>query len=60
MRSFFEILESRGIKIVSRDLFILAHQIGDKNFYPAYKRLIQNQWKSYKELKEEQRKRLKW
>ena len=43
----------------SRSLFILAHQIGDRNFYPAYKTLIQNQWNSYDELKEEQEKQLR-
>lgn len=42
-----------------KQLFILAHQVGDKNFYPTYKKLIQNQWKSYEELKEEQEKQLR-
>jgi phenylacetate-CoA ligase len=46
-------------KIISRNLFILAHQIGDRNFYPTYKRLVQNQWQSYEELKEEQEKGLR-
>ncbi|NQE53354.1 Capsular polysaccharide biosynthesis protein [ANME-1 cluster archaeon GoMg3.2] len=46
--------------MISRDLFILAHQIGDRNFYPEYKRLVQNQWKSYEELKEEQEKQLRY
>ena len=44
--------------MIARNLFILAHQIGDRNFYPTYKKLIQNQWKSYDELKEEQEKQL--
>jgi phenylacetate-CoA ligase len=47
------------IKIISRNLFITAHQIGDRNFYPTYKTLIQNQWNSYDELKEEQEKQLR-
>ena len=42
-----------------KPLFILAHQVGDMNFYPTYKKLIQNQWKSYEELKEEQEKQLR-
>ena len=42
-----------------KQLFILAHQIGDRNFYPTYKKLIQNQWKSYEELKEELEKQLR-
>ena len=41
-----------------RQLFILAHQIGDKRFYPTYNKLIKNQCKSYEELKEEQGKQL--
>ena len=45
--------------MISRSLFILAHQIGDRKFYPAYKRLVQNQWKRYEELKEEQEKQLR-
>jgi phenylacetate-CoA ligase len=45
--------------MISRNLFITAHQIGDRNFYPEYKRLVQNQWKSYEELKEEQEKQLR-
>lgn len=42
----------------NKQLFILAHQIGDRNFYPIYKKLIQNQWKSYEELKKDQEKQL--
>ena len=48
------------IKVISRNLFILAHQIGDRGFYPAYRKLVQNQWKSYKELEEEQEKQLRY
>jgi len=46
--------------MISRNLFILAHQIGDRSFYPAYKKLVQNQWKSYEELKEEQEKQIRY
>ena len=45
--------------MISRNLFILAHQIGDRNFYPTYKRLVKNQLQSYEELKEEQEKQLR-
>ena len=45
--------------MISRNLFILAHQIGDRDFYPTYKKVMQNQWKSYEELKEEQEKQLR-
>jgi phenylacetate-CoA ligase len=45
--------------MISRNLFILAHQVGDRNFYPTYKKLVKNQWKSYEELKEEQEKQLR-
>ena len=48
------------IKVISRNLFILAHRIGDRGFYPAYRKLVQNQWKSYKELEEEQEKQLRY
>ena len=44
----------------SRNLFIFSHQISDKRFYPTYKKLIQNQWKSYADLKEEQEKQLRY
>ena len=46
--------------MISRSLFILTHQIGDTNFYPTYKKLVKNQWRPYKELKEEQEKTLKY
>ena len=45
--------------MISRNLFILAHQTGDIRFYPTYKKLIQNQCKSYEELKEELEKQLR-
>ena len=45
--------------MISRNLFILEHQIGGRDFYPVYKRLVQNQWNSREEIKEEQEKRLR-
>ena len=48
------------IRMITRNLFILAHQVGDRKFYPTYKTLIQNQWKSYEELKEEQENQLRY
>jgi len=41
-----------------RSLFIAAHQVGDRNFYPSYKNVVKSQWKSYNELKEYQEKQL--
>ena len=46
---FIAVLE-KVINTISRNLFILAHQVGDRNFYPEYKRLVQTQWKSYEEF----------
>jgi len=42
--------------MIHKSLFIFAHQIGDRNFYPIYKRLVKGQWSSYKDLKEEHHK----
>lgn len=42
-----------------KGLFILAHQCGDTSFYPVYKKLVRNQWRSYDELKHNQEKRLR-
>lgn len=42
-----------------KELFILAHQCGDTSFYPAYKKLVRNQWKPYDELKRDQEKHLR-
>ena len=42
-----------------RLLLILAYSTRDRNFYPTYKRLVENQWKSYDELKKEQEKKLR-
>jgi len=35
-------------------LFVLAHSLGQPDFYPVYKRLLKNQWKPLAELKAEQ------
>jgi len=47
------------MKMSHKQLFILAYQVGDRNFYCTYKKLVQNQWKTYEELKEEQEKQLR-
>lgn len=39
-------------------LFVLAHQMGDIKFHPTYKKLLENQWKNYGELKQEQEKQM--
>ena len=48
------------VKTINKYLFTIAHQIGDVNFYPTYKKLVKNQWKSHEELKEEQEKQLRY
>ena len=45
--------------MLNKHLFILAHQLGCKSFYPTYQFLMKNQWSSYAELKENQNKELK-
>lgn len=40
-------------------LFISAYSAWDRDFYPTYKRLVENQWKSRDELKKEQEKKLR-
>lgn len=45
--------------MLNKYLFTAAHQIGDMGFYPTYKRLVKNQWRPYRELKEEQETQLK-
>ena len=42
----------------NRSLFIVAHQIGDRNFYPTYKKVVKTQWKTHDELKDDQEKQL--
>lgn len=43
----------------NRSLFILAHQIGDRGFCPAYKELLRSQWKPYHEQREDQENQLR-
>jgi len=55
---------SKLVEIVARmgfnkNLFISAHQIGDRRFYPTYKRLCQSQWEPYSEKKTKQDRNLK-
>ena len=45
--------------MIHRSLFIAAHQVGDRNFYPTYKKVVKNQWKTYDELKDDQEKQLR-
>ena len=40
--------------MIRRAMFILAHSMGHARFYSSYKRVMQDQWKSYEELKKEQ------
>ena len=49
----------RAAVMLNKNVFILAHQIGDRNFYPNYKKLIQSQWKPYFEQKNDQEKQLR-
>lgn len=43
----------------NKELFILAHNIGCSSFTSDYQRFVKNQWRPYKELKEEQEKQLR-
>jgi phenylacetate-CoA ligase len=40
--------------MLSKNLFICAHQIGDYRFYPTYKKLVANQYITQDELKKQQ------
>lgn len=42
-----------------KSVFILAHEVGNREFYSMYKKLIRDQWKPYDELKLEQEKQLR-
>lgn len=42
-----------------KSLFIFAHQLGERGFYPTYKNLVATQWKPYSEQKKAQEKQLK-
>ena len=43
----------------NKQLFILAHSIGSPTFYSGYQRFVENQWRPYEELKEDQEKQLR-
>ena len=45
--------------MLNKQLFILAHEVGCSSFYSDYQQCVKNQWKPYKELKEEQEKQLR-
>ena len=45
--------------MISKCIFTIAHEAGNHNFYPIYRRLMDNQWKRYEDLKEEQEKQLR-
>lgn len=45
--------------MLQKPLFITAHQLGERGFYPLYKKLVDSQWKSYPEQKKDQEKQLK-
>jgi len=40
--------------MLSKLIFIIAHQIGNKNFYRLYRKLVRNQSKSYRSLLKDQ------
>jgi phenylacetate-CoA ligase len=44
--------------VIRKSIFILAHDMGNINFYSTYKKLLKDQWKSYEELKKEQERQL--
>ncbi|MBA7713642.1 Phenylacetate-coenzyme A ligase [subsurface metagenome] len=44
--------------MLRKRLFVSAHQVGDRKFHPTYKTLLENQWKTYGELKKEQEKKM--
>lgn len=46
--------------MLNKELFILAHTIGNANFYSTYKNLLKSQWMTYPELKKVQEKKLRY
>lgn len=46
--------------MLNKSLFVLAHHIGDRNFYSNYKKLIQSQWKPCSEQKNDQEIQLRY
>ncbi len=53
-------MEKVKLNMLHKNLFIIAHQCGDPSFYPTYKKLTKEQWRSYDELKHEQEKQLRY
>jgi phenylacetate-coenzyme A ligase PaaK-like adenylate-forming protein len=45
--------------MLNQSLFILAHQVGSRKFYPTYKELLSSQWNPYSEQKAIQEKKLR-
>src|SRR5512138_1524282 len=48
-----------GNAMLNRQLFTLAHCIGEPAFYATYRDLVADQWKPYRELEQEQEKKLR-
>jgi phenylacetate-CoA ligase len=44
--------------MLNRQLFIFAHWLGEPAFYATYRDLVADQWKPYRELEQEQEKKL--
>ena len=42
-----------------KSVFILAHSLGDRDFFSTYQKLIRDQWKPYEDLKLEQERHLR-
>ena len=42
-----------------KSIFIAAHELGNRAFYPTYQKLVRDQWKTYDDLKCEQEKQLR-
>lgn len=45
--------------MLRKPLFILAHEVGNRSFFPTYKNIRQSQWLPYAELKRAQEKQLR-
>lgn len=45
--------------MIRKGIFILGHEIGDLSFYPNYRKIRKNQWRSSEELKRDQDKQLR-
>ena len=49
----------RRVLMLSKYIFTMAHEAGNLSFYPTYRKLVQNQWRRYEELLEEQERQLR-